>query len=268
MGGRGDRSACVAARKGVVVLNARARFQGVGHGDGRRLLLDVDLRHAGCAPRLIAVPRDDGEQRLAMEHYLPVGEERFIGENRGDVVLAGNVRRRQNCDHARGGSHRGEIKAPQIARGFVSHANGDMQRPVRLADVVDIGRRALHVQAGRIMRQRLVNNRGRRNQFRDIIRRHGALQFGLVRSRRKFQSAPFRQGWRRPPCDSLRSRAGRSEAQSPTTARRARRASSPADRDSRRPALFLRSQRVSASPPCRQRRSARPRCACRPGRDE
>ena len=58
-----------------------------------------------------------------------------------------------------------QIKALQPAAGLVGHADRDMQRSRGLADVVDIGRRALNMQAGGIVRQRLVDDRGREVEF-------------------------------------------------------------------------------------------------------
>ena len=101
---------------------------------------------------------------------------RLVGEDGRDVVLAGNVGGGQHRDDARRGAHGGKIESAQGAARLVGHADRDMQRPVRLADVVDIGRRAADVQARRIMRQRLVDDRRRSSGASPVgfIQRHGA----------------------------------------------------------------------------------------------
>ena len=147
-----DRGGRVAAPEGVIVLHARAGHERVGDGDRRPLRLDVDLGETRGAASLVACAGDDGEQRLAVEHHVLVGEQRLVGEHRRDVVLAGNVGRGQNGDDARRRAHRLEVEALQSAAGLVGHADRDMQRARGLADVVDIVGRALNVQARRIVR--------------------------------------------------------------------------------------------------------------------
>ena len=142
-------------------MNPRAADERIGDRDGRRPGLDVDLREPRRPARLVARARDDGEQSLAVEHYLLVDEQRLIGENRRNVVLARNIRRGQNSDDARGAADRLQAQALQFAGGLVGHADRDMQRARGLANVVDVSRRALDMQARGIMRQRLMNDRGR-----------------------------------------------------------------------------------------------------------
>ena len=156
-----DRGRRVAAPEGIVVLNPPAADERIRDRDRRRSGLDVDLREPRRPARLVALARDDREQGLAVEQDLVEREQGLVGENRRDVVLAGNIGRRQNGDDARGAAHRFQTQALQFAGGLVGHADRDMQRARGLADVVDISRRALDVQAGGIVRQRLVNDRGR-----------------------------------------------------------------------------------------------------------
>ena len=85
-----------------------------------------------------------------------VSEQRLVGEHRRNVVLAGNIGRRQNGDDARHRARRLEIEALQSAAGLVGHADRDMQRARGLADIVDIVRRALNVQTRGIVRRRLM----------------------------------------------------------------------------------------------------------------
>ena len=162
MRGLVDRHGRVAAPEGIIVLNPRAADERIRDRDRRRPGLDVDLGEPRRPARLVARARHDGEQSLAVEHHLLVDEQGLVGENRRNVVLARNIRRRQNGDDARRAAHRLQIQALQFAAGLVGHADRDMQRARGLADVVDISRRALDMQAGGIMRQRLMNDRGRR----------------------------------------------------------------------------------------------------------
>src|SRR5208283_2613815 len=110
-------------------------------------------------------------------------EQRLVGEHRRDVVLAGNIGRRQNGDDARRRARRLEAQALQSAAGLVGHADRDMQRARGLADIVDIVRRALNVQTRGIVRQRLMDDRGRGSETGVVIRRHGAFQSESARPR-------------------------------------------------------------------------------------
>ena len=156
-----DHGRGVASAEGIVVLNPRAANERIGDRDGRRPGLDVDLSEPGRPACLVARARHDGEKRLTVEHYLLVDEQRLIGENRRNVVLARNIRRRQNHDDAGGAAHRLQAQALQFAGGLSGHADRDMQRARGLPNVVDVSRRALDMQAGGIVRQRLMNDRGR-----------------------------------------------------------------------------------------------------------
>ena len=166
MPGPVDRGRRVATPERIVVLNARAADERISDRDRRGLGFDLDLGEPRRAPRLIARARHDREQGLTVEQDLIEGEQRLIGENRRNVVLARNIGRRQNSDDAGGRAHRLQAKAPQLAGGLVGHADRDMQRARGLADVVDISRGALNVQTGGIMRQRFVNDCGR-GRFED-----------------------------------------------------------------------------------------------------
>ena len=161
MRGLVDRGRRVAAAERIVVLNARAADERIRDRDRRRSGLDVDLREPRRPARLVARARDDGEQSLAVEHHLLFDEQGLIGEDRRDVVLARNIRRSQNSDDARGAADRLQTQALQFAGGLVGHADRDMQRARGLADVVDVSRRALDMQARGIVRQRLMNHCGR-----------------------------------------------------------------------------------------------------------
>ncbi len=121
----------------VIGQHARAGRQRVLDGDRRRSFRDVDAREPRGAAGRVARARDDREQRLAVEEDLLVGEQRLVGENGRDVVLAGNVGGGQHRNDAVGRAHRGKIEPAQRAARLVGHADGDMQRALRLANVVD-----------------------------------------------------------------------------------------------------------------------------------
>jgi len=213
----GERALRVAAAVGVIVLHPQARFDRVFDGERRLLFLDVDLGETHGAARRVARRRRDGEQGLAVEQDLVVGEQGFVGERRRDVVLAGNVGGGQRRHDAFGGAHGGEVEAAQHAVRLVGHADGDMQRPLRLADVVDIGRGAADVEARRIVGMRLVDDRGAVGRLADrngrLSRaRQGRLRCGSAPRRRRPRSAPSSRGSRRPRRDRRRRRACRRSA--------------------------------------------------------
>jgi hypothetical protein len=203
-----DRAGRVSAPEGVIVLHARAGDERVGDGDRWPLRLDVDLGETRRPASLVACAGHDGEQRLTVEHHVLVSEQRLVGEHRRDVVLAGNIGCRQNGDDARRPARSLEVQALQSAAGLVGHADRDMQCARGLANIVDIVRRALDVKTRGIVRQWLMNDGGRERET-VVIRRHGAVQSGSARLRRRFPRAPFPEGWRRPSCDRPRSPAGR-----------------------------------------------------------
>ena len=156
-----DHARRVAAAERIVVLNSRAADQRIRDRDRRRSGLDVNLREPRRPARLVARARDDREQSLAVEHHVLFDEEGLIGEDRRNVVLARNIRRSQNYDDARSAADRLQAQALQFAGGLIGHADRDMQRARGLANVVDVSRRALDMQARGIVRQRLMNDRGR-----------------------------------------------------------------------------------------------------------
>ncbi len=156
-----DRSRRVASPERIIVLNSPAADKRIRDRNRRRSCFDVDLREPRRPARLVARARGDCEQRLAVEHHILFDEQRLIGKNRRNIVLARNIRRRQNRDDARSATDRLQAQALQFAGGLIGHADRDMQSARGLANVVDVSRRALDMQARGIMRQRLMNHRGR-----------------------------------------------------------------------------------------------------------
>ena len=86
-----------------------------------------------------------------------VGEHRVVAEGRRDVVLPGDFGGGEHRDHAGAGADGGEVEGGEAAARAGGLADGDMERALRLAQVVDVERRALHVLRGGIVGQRAVH---------------------------------------------------------------------------------------------------------------
>ena len=102
----------------------------------------------------------------------------------------------------------------KLARRLVGHADGDMQRARGLADVVDIGRGAAHVQARGIVRVRLVDDRvsrssGTRGISVRLFSSTEVSEAGRGAGARDFHQRAQQQIGRRLRCDRRRSRACR-----------------------------------------------------------
>ena len=129
-----------------------------------------------------------------MEKDFLFGKQRLVGECRRDIVLAGNVGRGDHRDDAGRGADGGEIEPDELARRLVRHTDCDVQRSRGLADVVEVGRGAAHVQTRRIVGMRLMDDAGlflQRNDrdFDFSIRQHGGLRDVSARLAPKFQRA-------------------------------------------------------------------------------
>ena len=106
MRGLVNRGRRVAAPERIVVLHPRAADKRIGDRDRRRSRVDVDLGEPRRPARLVAIARDDSEQSLAVEQDLIEGEQRLIGEDGRNIVLAWNISRSQNNDDTRGAADR------------------------------------------------------------------------------------------------------------------------------------------------------------------
>ena len=82
-----------------------------------------------------------------------------------------------------------EIERDQLARRLGRAADGDVQRALRLANVVDIGREAAHMQPRGIVRMRLVDD------LRLALQRHARDDGHLTQ---RHASLPAASGPRRP----------------------------------------------------------------------
>ena len=130
----------------VIGQDLRIRRQRILDGEDGRLLLDLHMGQSCGATRLIAGLGDHHEDHLAPKDHGAIGDQGIVVEGVGGVVVAGHIRRRQHGDHARGGPHLGEIKRLDASARGGGEAGGQMQRALGLADVVDIGRCAAHMQ--------------------------------------------------------------------------------------------------------------------------
>ena len=106
MGRLSDGRDRVAAPECVIVLHARAGDKRICNRHRRGLRLDVDLCETRGPAGLVTRAGDDSKQRLAVENDFPVGEQRLVGEYRGDVVFARNIPRCENGHDAWRGADR------------------------------------------------------------------------------------------------------------------------------------------------------------------
>ena len=163
----------VAAQEGVVRLHHAVRGDGVLDGDEGFGLRDLHFRKPRGAAGGIARLRHDGEERLLVVEDLPLRQRRLVGRRWSDVVAARHIGGRHNGDDAGIGGHGREIQAGQPSRRLGRKAQRDMKQARRLAQIVDVGRGALHLQRRGIMRDRLADDLER--ILRLVIVRDGLL---------------------------------------------------------------------------------------------
>ena len=113
--------------------------------DGRELLV-LDARQPRRAARLVDRRRDDEEDRLADVLDLLGRENRIVVHDRADVIAARDVCRGIDGDHPGRRAHRREIERAQPRVRTLREPERAMQRPPWLADVIDVGCLACHVQ--------------------------------------------------------------------------------------------------------------------------
>ena len=105
--------------------------------------------------------RDDREDHLPVEEDLARGEDRVVAEGGAAIVLARDVRRRQDRRHPRGGAHRVEVHRADRAARRAGGAGGDVQGARRLREVVDVGGGPLHVAGGAVVGEGEADARSR-----------------------------------------------------------------------------------------------------------
>ena len=199
----------VQAAGGLTVLT------GGGDVENRRQFLIADLGLGRGQARFVAGAGDHGEDRLAVEHHLALGEDRVVVMVGGaDVVDAGNVGGREHQLDAGAVLDSREVDLLDQAMGAVRQAERGMQQAGRFGHVVDVERLAGHVLVTGIVAGGLIDAAG------DLIAigcedglMHGRHSGGCRQpgERNRSRSRPGNGGsdWRRPSIGSARWRANR-----------------------------------------------------------
>src|SRR5215207_500642 len=152
-----DRRMRITATISIIRQHGFAALQRILDGDARGLGFDLHHRLLDGAARHVAVRRDDGEQGLTQKADVDVDEERIVAEGGRYVVLAGNVGRGENRHDARYGAYGRYVEGEQSPARLRRLTDGDVQRALGLADIVDILRRTLNVLDAGIVRQGLAD---------------------------------------------------------------------------------------------------------------
>ena len=125
---------------------------------GGRFGGDLDPRKQAGAAGSLARLGDHGEDRLPVIGNLTVCQDRVAADRRTAVVHAGDIICRQDRDDARCRPDCLEIRGHDAATGGVAGVTRiDMHQTIRLPDVVDIGRAALHMKNRAIMTDGLAD---------------------------------------------------------------------------------------------------------------
>ena len=106
--------------------------------DQRRSGRDLDLGEPRGAARLSRVSATTANTTWPWNSIVSVGEHRIVAHHRADIVLAGNVGGGQHRDDAGRGAHGVEIERSDPPARDRRAADRDVQRALRLADVVDV----------------------------------------------------------------------------------------------------------------------------------
>ncbi len=148
----GQRGAGIAARHGDGRQHEAVRGHGLVEGEDGGQQLDVQHH----PPRRVArglhrVGHHQGDHLPGVVH-VAVGQDGLVVRRRGQPRVAGDVGGQHHGAHAGVGQRGRHVDAAQAAvRHGREHGRG-VQRAARLGQVVDVGRRALHVGVGAFMR--------------------------------------------------------------------------------------------------------------------
>ena len=196
----GQRGGAVAAAEHIVGQHRLVARERVLDGDARRLGLDHHGPQPGGAAGGVAGQRRDGKDRLPAKQHLAGREQRLVPQRRGNVVAAGHIGGGDHRDDTRRGPDGGQIDRRDAAAGHRRTADGQMQQAGGLGQVIDIGRRALDVLGGAVMRQRLahmaqrccIDHRIGREPLRQRHRapRGSRRRASRWRARRQFRPSP------------------------------------------------------------------------------
>ena len=150
----GDRARRIAALHPLGRQHERLRADGGLGRQDRLQVLVFDDGEPGGAPRLVDRARGDGEDRLADILDERRREDRVVGDDRTIVVLARDVLRCQDGDHAGRRVHLREVDRLDARVRALAQADGGVQRSANLRDVVDIERLAADVQVRAVVGNR------------------------------------------------------------------------------------------------------------------
>ncbi len=151
-----ERCGGITLGKGVVGQDVAIRIERIVDAHQRPLHRDLDLAEPRGAARDVARLGDHREHHLTVELDRVDGKHRIVAHHRTDVVASGDVGRGQHRDDARHLAHGVEIDAHDPPARRRCPAGREMQRALRLAQVVDVDGGARDVANRGIVRSRLA----------------------------------------------------------------------------------------------------------------
>ena len=89
----------IAAAIGIIGQDRLVALDGIIDKNARYLWLDVRLDKTNGAARFVPRLRDNGKEHLADEFDAMLGKHRVVAHCGGDIICAGNVSSRINCNH-------------------------------------------------------------------------------------------------------------------------------------------------------------------------
>jgi len=143
------------------ILEAGLRGQGLVDGQHGRFTRIVDLPQPRRRPRGVMAGGDDQEERLAQVMDRPIAKQRLVMGTGRDIIGAGQIGSRDHRHDAGGRADGAEIHRGDLPARDIRQAEGQMQRARRCRDIIDIARRAGHMQGRGIMGKRAGNAHGR-----------------------------------------------------------------------------------------------------------
>ena len=149
-----DRGARIAADQPLGGQHERLLLERRFRRQHRLQVLVVDGGEPRRLARLHVRARRDREQRLPVVLDERRREDRVVGDDRAVIVLAGNVLRRDDGDHARRRAHLREVHRPDARVRALGEADRRVQRAARLGNVVDVRGFAADVQVSAVVGKR------------------------------------------------------------------------------------------------------------------
>ena len=143
------------------VLKAAVGGEGLINGQKWRLGRDVDLAQSCCRAGGEVAGGNHQKQGLAYIMHGPNSKQRLIVVGRGDIVGKRQIISSQDGDNAHRCADRSQIHGCHRAARDKAGPEGQMQRACGRGNVIDIARRAGHMQPRGIMGQGLGNAHAR-----------------------------------------------------------------------------------------------------------